>query len=179
MFIGCMKIFLDRTSRGEWWPGPAAEPCTRDGKERQAASEFKTRLELPPPSSIYTVYTTATFITPLPFFHIEAMSELRKKMGALTETMDAAQRREYERVVDDVKILKHEMEVVISYQFAMALQGAEDEIAKSKDNQQRETLLRELRAELEDIKPGMLQLFGEDSAAYRLLVGEQKLITHR
>ncbi|KAK0245106.1 hypothetical protein EDD85DRAFT_943513 [Armillaria nabsnona] len=107
------------------------------------------------------------------------MPELRKKMGALGETMDAAQRREFERVVDDVKIFKHEMEVVISYQFALAVQDAEDEIAKSKDNRQRETLLRELRAELEDIKPSTLQLFGEDSAAYRLLIGEQKLVTHR
>ncbi|PBK89412.1 hypothetical protein ARMGADRAFT_1167661 [Armillaria gallica] len=107
------------------------------------------------------------------------MLELRKKMGALGETMDAAQRREYERVVDDVKILKHEMEVVISYQFAMAVQDAEDEIAKCKDSQQSETLLRELGAELEDIKLEMLQLFGEDSAAYRLLVGKQKLVTHR
>ncbi|PBK89409.1 hypothetical protein ARMGADRAFT_1065217 [Armillaria gallica] len=107
------------------------------------------------------------------------MLELRKKMGALGETMDAAQRREYERVVDDVKILNHEMEVVISYQFAMAVQDAEDEIAKCKDSQQSETLLRELGAELEDIKLGMLQLFGEDSAAYRLLVGKQKLVTHR
>ncbi len=166
-----------RGKNEEQWNRIVVVPAQRLNKERpgtppshvlgrQAARSLKYGLNCYHHHPSTTVYTTITFTTPLPFFHIEAMPELKKKMEALGETMDAAQRREYERVVDDVKIFKHEMEVVISYQFAMVVQDAEDEIAKSKDSRQRETLLRELRAELEDTKPGMLQVFGEDSGTF-------------
>ncbi|SJL11712.1 uncharacterized protein ARMOST_15120 [Armillaria ostoyae] len=147
--------------------------------QKEAASEFQTRLELRPPPSSTFVYTTTTFTTPLPLFHLKLMSEPSKAIDPLVEAMDPAHRRLYEQVLTQKANLKRELQLTLSSLFVNVLQSAEGKLAMTEDCRQKESVLRALAAEIERFKPGMLQLFGEDSDAYRHLLLEEQLASHR
>ncbi len=167
----------------------------KGGNGRQTASEFQTRLELRPPSSTI-VCTTTTFTSPLPFFYLKAMSKSSQTMDPLIDMMDPAHRRLYEEVVNKKADLQRQLQLSLSSLFLDLLQSTEVELARCKDYQRKETLLRELVAEIEGFKPGMRQIFGEDSGAfcrrfvlaqyidfilvaYSHLLLEEKLASHR
>ncbi|KAK0245105.1 hypothetical protein EDD85DRAFT_1016299 [Armillaria nabsnona] len=139
-------------------------------KGRQAASEFQTRVELRPPSS-------TTFTTPLPLFYLKVMSEPSKAIDV--EAMDPARRRLYEQVLTQKANLKRELQLTLSSLFVTVLQSPEGKLASAEDYRQKKSVLRALAAEIEMFKPGMLQLFGEDSDAYRHLLLEEQLASAR
>ncbi|PBK64225.1 hypothetical protein ARMSODRAFT_962409 [Armillaria solidipes] len=107
------------------------------------------------------------------------MSEPRKAIDPLVEAMDPARRKLYEQVLTQKANLKRELQLTLPSLFVNVLQSAEGKLASAEDCRQKESVLRALAAEIEVFKPGMRQLFGEDSDAYKHLLLEEKLVTHR
>ncbi|SJL11722.1 uncharacterized protein ARMOST_15130 [Armillaria ostoyae] len=107
------------------------------------------------------------------------MSKPSQTIDPLIDMMDPAHRRLYEEVVNKKADLQRQLQFALSSLFLDLLQSTEAELARCKDYRRKETLLRELAAEIEEFKPGMRQMFGEDSVAYSHLLLEQKLASHR
>ncbi|PBK89425.1 hypothetical protein ARMGADRAFT_1015574 [Armillaria gallica] len=73
-------------------------------------------------------------------------------MSKSSQTIDPAHRRLYEEVVNKKADLQRQLQLSLSSLFLDILQSTEVELARCKDYQRKETLLRELVAEIEEFK---------------------------
>ncbi|KAK0442257.1 uncharacterized protein EV420DRAFT_1485380 [Desarmillaria tabescens] len=80
----------------------------------------------------------------------------------LPKQTPVARTRESDQVGDEIECL-------VSYSLVQVIRSAEDEMARSKDYQRKQSLPCELAAELLNLKPGMRTKFGKDSDSELLL----------
>ncbi|KAG7440258.1 uncharacterized protein BT62DRAFT_633540 [Guyanagaster necrorhizus] len=141
-----------------------------DGKGRKLASGFQTRLEPLPPPPTYTVYTQ-----PFPFFKLEAMCEYSDTIPPPGELIDPL----FLEIFLELEYLKRRLVVVTtSSELAITLESIKDAIARCKDYQLKESLIRELVAEIVDLKVTVRNRSGEDCDEYRMLVLQEKRVAH-
>ncbi|KAK0232629.1 hypothetical protein IW262DRAFT_8160 [Armillaria fumosa] len=115
----------------------------------------------------------------LPFSYLKAMSKPSRTIDPVINMTDSSHRRLSEETVQEKAALQRQLQLALSSLFLGLLQSTEAELTRCKDYQCKKTLLRELVTDLEEFKPGMRQMFGEDSIEYTHLLLEQTLVSIR